>query len=217
MSDSFDLASEFENLSKEEAGFAIIPEDTYTWLVVDAREDKSANKGTPEIKARVEVVEGKFAGHSEWIDMWYTAKSREMFARNMLALGISWDQIMELRHLDKIAAATVGAVFKGRVKHEPSDFGDRVRVNPSKFISNQNASNGAAAPSSEGTLDPFKGLLDDEEPATPAAKPVGNPEGAVDLSTVTLDDEPAAAPAAKTKQPAKVPAAAESGDEDPWA
>ena len=150
----FDFAGELANMDDIQTGSALLPEDTYNFVVKAATTGVSSN-GNPSINLQMEIIDGPYRGKSLIHNIYYsTAKQSgiEFFWRQLKTLGITSGMVRDNGWTQKtIAAKTVGAQLTAKIKHENYQDEDRARTQLSKLIVNPNLD--GSGPTTDGVLD----------------------------------------------------------------
>jgi len=189
----FDFAGELANMDDIQTGSALLPEDTYNFVVKAATTGVSSN-GNPSINLQMEIIDGPYRGKSLIHNIYYsTAKQSgiEFFWRQLKAVGITSGMVRDNGWTQKtIAAKTVGAQLTAKIKHENYQDEDRARTQLSKLIVNPNldgsgptTDGGAAAAAQTPVQNKLPKYVDDGDNGTepaPQLEPAGAPAGATD-------------------------------------
>ena len=188
----FDFAGELANMDDIQTGSALLPEDTYNFVVKAATTGVSSN-GNPSINLQMEIIDGPYRGKSLIHNIYYsTAKQSgiEFFWRQLKAVGITSGMVRDNGWTQKtIAAKTVGAQLTAKIKHENYQDEDRARTQLGKLIVNPNLDGSAASGSTAATAAPAQNTLpkyvDEDSAPARTPEPVGAPAG---TPTTDTDD-----------------------------
>ena len=191
----FDFAGELANMDDIQTGSALLPEDTYNFVVKAATTGVSSN-GNPSINLQLEIIDGPYRGKSLIHNIYYsTAKQSgiEFFWRQLKSVGITSGMVRDNGWTQKtIAANTVGAQLTAKIKHETYQDEERARTQLSKLIVNPNLDGGTAGGSATATAAPAQNTLpkyvDEDSDSDSARGPVT--VGAPAATPTTDTDDP---------------------------